>query len=195
MNGMPSAAGSESKNVIAIDHDNEAGFLAVEEFLDDDARTGIAQLVAGQHVVDGGVRFIQAHGDDDALAGGQAIGLDDDRRTLLVNVGMRCGRLGKRCEFGSRDGVAGHEALGEILGGLELRGFPGRPEYLQAAGAEDIDHAGGERRLGADVFQLVLARRAGIAGGDIHLLQSGRLRQLPGHGVLAAAGTDNEEFH
>jgi hypothetical protein len=29
------------------------------------------------------VRFVERHGDDDALAGGQAVGLDDDRRALL----------------------------------------------------------------------------------------------------------------
>ena len=157
------------------------------------------------------------HGDDDALAGSQAVGLDDDGRALLVDVGMCCGRLGKSGEFRGRDVVAGHEVLGEILRGFELRGFLGRAENLQAAGAEDVDHAGGERRFRADdgevdlvllgeisqgfrvgdvdVFQLVLARRAGVAGGDENLLQAGRLRQAPGHGVLAAAGTDDEEFH
>jgi hypothetical protein len=31
------------------------------------------------------------HGDDDALAGGEAVGLDDDRRALLVDVGVRGG--------------------------------------------------------------------------------------------------------
>ena len=108
--------------------------------------------------------------------------------------------------------MAGHEALGEILRGFELGGFPGRAENLQAAGAEDIDHAGRQRRFRADdgevdlvllgeisqgfrigdidVFQLVLARRAGIAGGNANLLQAGGLGQAPGHGVLAAAGTD-----
>jgi len=183
-----------------------------EEILDHDAGAGIAQLVAGQHVVDGGVGFVECHGDDDALAGGQAVGLDDDRGALLVDVGMGRGGIGEGLETGGRDVVASHEALGEILGGFKLRGFLGRAENLQAAGAEDIDHAGRQRRLGADqrqvnlvllgeisqgfrvgdvqVFQLVLARRAGVAGGNINLLQAGRLRQAPGHGVLAAAGTD-----
>ena len=46
-------------------------------------------------------------------------------------------------------------------------------------------------RIGeVQVFQLVLARCAGIAGRNDDLLQAGRLRQAPGHGVLAAAGTD-----
>jgi len=41
----------------------------------------------------------------------------------------------------------------------------------------------------------VLARRAGVAGGDEDLLQAGRLGQAPGQRVLAAAGTDDEKFH
>ena len=31
--------------------------------------------------------------DDHALAGGQAVGLDDDRRAVLVDVGMRRGGI------------------------------------------------------------------------------------------------------
>ena len=46
-------------------------------------------------------------------------------------------------EAGGRNVVAGHEALGEILGGFELGSFLGRAEDLQAAGAEDVDHPGG----------------------------------------------------
>ncbi len=46
------------EHVLAIDHDDEAGFLAVEEVLDHDAGAGIAQLVARQHVVDGRVRLL-----------------------------------------------------------------------------------------------------------------------------------------
>jgi hypothetical protein len=38
-------AGGQRQHVLAVDHDDEAGFLAVEELLDDDARAGIAHLV------------------------------------------------------------------------------------------------------------------------------------------------------
>jgi hypothetical protein len=86
---------ASGQDVLAVDHDDEAGFLAVEKFLDDDAGACIAQLVAGQHVVDGGVRFFRRHGDDDALAGGQAVGLDDDGGALAVDVGV-CGGGRKR---------------------------------------------------------------------------------------------------
>jgi hypothetical protein len=43
----------------AVAHDDEAGFLALEELLDHHARAGIAHLVVGEHHVDGGVRLGQ----------------------------------------------------------------------------------------------------------------------------------------
>jgi hypothetical protein len=104
--------------------------------------------------------------------------------------------------------VARHEALGEILGGFKLGSFLGRAEDLQTTGPENIHHASRQRRFRADdgevdlvllgeisqgfrvgdidVFQLVLARRAGIAGGDVNL----HTWSSPGRGVFAAAGAD-----
>jgi hypothetical protein len=35
-----------------------------------------------------GMRLVQVHGHHYALAGGQSVGLDDDRRALLVDVGV-----------------------------------------------------------------------------------------------------------
>jgi hypothetical protein len=109
--------------------------------------------------------------------------------------------------------VAGHEAFGEVLRAFELGGFPGRTEDLQTAVAKNIDDAGGERRFGTDyremdlvlcgevserfrvgdvdVFEFTLAGRAGVAGGDEDLLQTGGLRQPPGECVLATAGADD----
>ena len=154
------------------------------------------------------------HRHDHALAGGQAVGLDDDGRALRVDIGVRGVGVGEGFEGGGGDAVALHETLGEILGAFELRGLARRAEDRQARRAEGIDHAGGERRFRADhgegdllvlgevdefvdrgqrhVLEAVLARRAGIARGDIDLLDARRLCQLPGQRVFAAAGADDE---
>ncbi|KAG0730992.1 hypothetical protein G6F23_015748 [Rhizopus arrhizus] len=78
----------------AVHHRNEAGFLAVEEFLDDHACTGITERVAREHVTHRVLGFGQRHCHDHALAGGQAIGLDHDRCALLADVGQRGIHLG-----------------------------------------------------------------------------------------------------
>ena len=98
--------------------------------------------------------------DDHALARGEPVGLDDDRRAVLVDVGVRRGGVAEGLVERGGNVVAHHEALGEILGGFELRRGPGRAEDLQARGAECVDHAGGQRRFRArprscvDVFAL-----------------------------------------
>jgi hypothetical protein len=115
--------------------------------------------------------------------------------------------------------VAGEEVLGEGLAALQPRGGGGGAEHAQAGGAEQVDDAGHQRRLGADdgqvdvlvagqfaqAFQVVgldrhvaalgLERGAGVARRDQHFVHARRLGELPGQRVLAAAGTDDEEFH
>ena len=46
--------------VLAVDHDDKAGLLAVEEFLDHHTRTGLTEGVAGEHVAHGVAFFVAA---------------------------------------------------------------------------------------------------------------------------------------
>jgi hypothetical protein len=160
------------------------------------------------------VRLFQRHRDDHALAGREAVGLDDDRRALGVEVRVRGGCIGEGFVVGGRNAVALHERLREILRAFELRGFAGRAEHLQAARAEQVDDAGRERRFrphqrerdafafreigqrverrDVDVLQTLVLRRAAIAGRDVDHLDARRLRELPRQRMFAAAGTDDE---
>ena len=112
-----------------------------------------------------------------------------------------------------------HEGLGEVLRAFELRRRLRRAEDAQAARAEHVDDAGGQRRLGADDGErdLLLLREVGAAPsrsviGDVLAARGSsavpalpgatktvctrrRLRQLPGQRVLAAAAADDEDFH
>ena len=73
--------GRHGQDVLAVGHDDEARFLARQEFLDDHQVAGRAEL-AVEHRLGGGDRLVGRVDDDHALAGGQAAGLDDDRRAL-----------------------------------------------------------------------------------------------------------------
>ena len=210
-------AGGERQHVHAVAHDDEARFLALQEFLDHHALARGAELLLPEHRVDRRVRLLARRGDDHALAGGEAIGLDDDRRALFVDVRLRLTGGGESRVAGRRDAVAEHERLGEILRRLELRGGLPRPEDAQARLDERVDHAIGERRLGpdhgevdalllregeqigdrrdGDIVEAVLRRGAAVTRRDEYLLHARALRQLPGHRVLAAAAADDEEFH
>src|SRR6202162_1059788 len=129
---------------------------------------------------------------------------------------VRGAGVGESLVMRRRDAVALHESLGEILRRLELGGFLRRSEDPQVRVAERIDHARGERPLGAydgrvdafvlgepdelrdqvdvDVEESVLTRGSGVAGSDVDTRNPGRLRQPPGDGMLAPAGADHQEF-
>ncbi len=203
----------------AVDHRNEAGFLAVEELFDHHARAGIAERVAGEHVTHRVFGFGQRHCDDHALAGGQAIGLDHDRCALFAHVGQRSVHVAVHGVERGGDVVAGQEVLGIGLAAFQLRGCGGRPEDAQAGGAEAVDHASHQRYFRADhgqrhafglcqrqqavdignldrhVAALAFTGSAGVAGRHDHFGDTGGLGQLPCQGVFAAARADDKYVH
>ena len=62
----------------AIGHDDEAHFFALQEVFDDHHVAGGAKLAA-EHLLRGADRRVMTGRDHDALARGEAAGLDDDR--------------------------------------------------------------------------------------------------------------------
>ena len=111
--------------------------------------------------------------DDHALAGGQAVGLDDDRRALPAHpVGVEGLARERRIGRGG-NAVALQEFLGEGLGAFELRGGLARPEAAQAGGGEGVDDADHQRAFGADdgeadLLGLGERHEAGdVLGGDV----------------------------
>ena len=48
---------------------------------------------AAEHHVDGGERLLLGGRDNDAFAGGETVSLDDDRRAVLADVGLRASAI------------------------------------------------------------------------------------------------------
>ena len=76
----------------AVAEGEEARLLADEAFLDDELGAGRPER-ASEHGVDRRLGFGDARRDDDALAGGEAVRLDDDRRAPLAHIGLGGVRL------------------------------------------------------------------------------------------------------
>ena len=96
------------------------------------------------------MRVGEVHCDHHALACGKTIGLDDNGRALLVDVGMR---LRDIAEGGVRSGgyaVPLHEAFGKIFRAFELRGALRGAEDALPRRAKRIHHAVRKRRFGTD---------------------------------------------
>ena len=200
----------------AVAEAEEARFLAVEEGFDHDFRAGRAKS-ALEAVVDGGQRLVQRHGDGDALAGRQPVRLDDDRGALLADIGLGLRRVVEALVGAGRDVIFGAEILGETFRTLQLGGGRRWPEGGDACGAQPVGETGDQRRLRADddeidgVFGAEAQDRgvvldvhgherrhlgdAGIAGRRIQRAETRRLRKLPGERMLAAAGSDQQNFH
>ena len=83
-----SCAEASGDRGLAVAQREERGLLADQEFLDHDLGAGRAEAAA-EHHVDRGFGLGQRLRDHDALAGGEPVGLDDDRRALLAHVGLR----------------------------------------------------------------------------------------------------------
>ena len=80
--------GGEGKCVAAVDEGEEARLLADQAFLDHDLRACSAER-AREAGLDGGGGSLARLGDGDALAGGEAVGLDHDGQRLALEVGQR----------------------------------------------------------------------------------------------------------
>ena len=86
----------ERQRVAAVDEREKARLLAGEKFLDDDLGAGLRRTGArpAPHRPPGmRPRII---GDGHALAGGEPVGLDDDRRAALGDIGFGRAPVAKR---------------------------------------------------------------------------------------------------
>ena len=202
--------GGQVERAFAIGDDEEAGFLAGHELLDHEIGRGGAELAA-QHVARFGFGLLQRVEDRDALAGGEAVGLEHIGRGEGFQEGLGGvllalaeAAIGRR-----RHAVFHHALLGEGLGAFQLRSRLARPEHVEAARAQHIGDAGCQRGLRADDDEVGLdlqdelhhladigradieARadfvHAGIAGGAHDLVDQRRLGDFPGQGVFAPA--------
>nr|BFF22763.1 hypothetical protein GCM10025732_07280 [Glycomyces mayteni] len=164
-----------------------------------------------------GERLLAVLGDDDALAGGEAVVLDDVGRAELVErgLGLLAGAAGAR--GGGRDARGGHDLLREGLRALDAGGLAVRAVHGDALRADRVGDARDERGLRAHdhevgggghrqgrhrggvglVHRHALAERghAGVPGGADELGDGSVRGQGRREGVLAAAGADQEYSH
>jgi len=156
-------------------------------------------------------------GDHHTLAGGEAVVLDHVRGAERVERLGHLGHAGAHVRHRRGHTGGGHDVLGEGLGALEVRGCGVGSEAGDAGRADGVGHACDQRHLraddhevgrefggqGGDGVRIVRAdgpvlrdgRRAGVARSDE---EGGGLdvgREGAGDGVLARAGTDDEDPH
>src|SRR5690606_16929901 len=204
--------GTEGKCRPAVAKAEEARLLAFQKLLDHDLGTGPGKAGGNR-----GFRLRNAFCDRYALACGQPVCLDDDRRTPAADIGNRFFRIVEALVVGRRNGKAGAQVLGETLGALEPCRCGRWPEDTDTLCRERIGNAGYQRRLRSDNDEIDIVGTA--EGGDggvvghierdaLGLLRDPRVarrgkeprehrrgRELPRQCVLTSAGADEENVH
>ena len=158
----------------AVAHAEHGGLGAVEVVLDDDATAAASQ--AGVAVGQGDGTLV---GDDDALAGGQAVLLDDVGGPEAVQGGGQLGLGGAHGGLGGGDARGGHDLLGEGLRALQAGGLRAGAEAGDPGVAHGVGDTGDQGRLGADDDEVGLHLRGqghdllGDTGVDVEVRGNG----------------------
>src|SRR5450830_829963 len=149
--------------VPAVAEDKQRHFGAGEELLDDNDVAGGAEVARHEAAFDRRPGFGVIVADDDALAGGQAVGLDDQRVRAVGAEGGERRLEGLVAAVRARGHAAlAHHLFGEDLAALELRRVAVGAEDGEAVLVEQVADAGHERRLRAHHREVDL-----LAAGEV----------------------------
>ncbi len=140
---------AEENRFLAICEREQRDFLADQTFLDHHPRAGGAELARLHEIGDRrlGLGHVGRH--HHPLAGGEAIGLDHDRRAMPVEIGAGGGGIVEACPGGGRDGGLPGDFLGEGFRAFQPRRRGTRAAAANAARGEEIGDPGDQRRFRA----------------------------------------------
>jgi len=130
---------------LAVEQGEERRLLAAQELFDDDPVAGGAEDPLLEEEAERALRVLVRLDDQDALAAGEPVRLEDDREAVMLDRLARLLRGGADRRIGRRDVVPLEELLGEHLRRLDLRGQTRRPEDRELPLDELVDDAEGKR--------------------------------------------------
>ena len=185
----------------AVAHRKDREFGAQETLLDHHRAAGVPEGVTrqlGPHVLG---RFVERLGDEDALAGGQAVCLHHVRTGQRLEELERGADLGERAVPRRRHTRVGQHLLHPRLRAFEPGAVGAGTEHESSAFPQPVGQPVDEGRLRPDHVEIgvdLLGRRrrrsrdAGVAGRDDDV---GGARQHMGEGVLPPARPDDTNPH
>ncbi len=208
--------GAERQDRAAIGKREEACLLAGHELFQYHFRARCAKR-AGEHVLDRLDGLALRFGDNDALARCQTICLDDDRQPEIRERRDRAVLAVDAFIGGSRNPGPLAEILGKAFRSFQLRRLLTRSEYRISLHPQIVGEAIDQRRFRPDhhqadrmtqaeihhgamirdiqIDQCRMLGYAGVAWRGIKGRKAGRLRQLPGQSMFAAAAAQQKDVH
>ena len=203
----------------AVAHHEKRHFGSGQALFDHEPIAGRAERPRAHRRDGRRLRGCAVLGDDDAFAGGQAVGLQHDGETepAIADHRERFVEGLARLKTRGRDGVACHEGFRKRLAGLEPGGGGGRPEQQSTFRGKAIGHAEAEGELRSDDGEVDVfavrqvgdgvevgevdgkgARKTGDAGitrGADQFADVAVGCETGDEGVLARAATKNKNSH
>ena len=202
----------------AVHEAHQREFLSFEEVFDNHFGTGVTETVIDENIFQSGNGGFLIHRNGHAFARSQTVSLDHDRGTMFAHVGCGTVQVVEGLILCGRNVVTFHKLLGEILGALDLGGGLIRAERLDAGCGEIVDDAFDQRHFRTDEYPVVVVVlhefdqrgmvgrielrsadavqfHARIARGHGDLADTAATHQRVRDGVLARAGTDNQNLH
>ena len=168
--------------------DGDLGALQV--LLDDEAGAALAEDAVLHGGADGLAGLLAAHGDRDALAEGEAVGLDDDGDGRGFDVGHGGVEVVEDLVGGGGDAVFLHESLGKDLAALDLGGGLGGAEGGGADVLKGVGHAEAEGIVRGDYGE-VGADLPGEVHGSLYVRGGhGHADRVRGDAAVAGQGVD-----
>ena len=120
--GFVVLGGGKCQGMGSVCHDDEAGFLAYQKFLDHDTVSCFTEGVTSQHVFNGSQCLGLGLRNHHAFASSQAIGFDDDGSGHRGNVGRCVSHISETRISRCRNAMAGEKIFTECFGTFQLGG-------------------------------------------------------------------------
>ena len=199
-----------------VDQGEERGLRSGDPLFDQHCAASPAESAA-KHFGGGVTGLIGIVGDDNALAGGETVGLDDAGTARRADGRVGAIKVTADGETGLRDPMARADLACERLRPFKLRRRRCRPEGGVAGLRQPVDKPGdkwrfrsddnkvrtnlvGKRKqpvniLGTNIDAAAKRCHRGASRGDDKFLGKRRAGYRPGQRVLAAAAADKENFH
>ena len=174
--------GGERPRRLAVAEREQRDLLADQQLLDHDRAPGLAERPADEAGLDGGQRALAIGADGDALAGREAVGLDDARAAELVD-GTPCGRRRPAGHVARR-----RHAGGDASASSRTPSSPRRARRRTTGRRRGCAPAAGRLRARARAAARARSRPARPRGGGP--ARTGRRRSSDGHVVAGRDARD-----
>ena len=203
--------------MLSVNKSEHGDLPAGHELFDDNAISGIAELLVHHQLTDPVLCGCQIFADQDALAQGKSGSFENDGERSCLKIGQRLVRVIEGLIGRGRNAVFFHQILGKSFASFDDSGVCGRAENTQSLCFKGVHNTCAERIVHAadseiDLFLFCNSRQcceihgpdrnalgntcnAGVAGSAIQLRHTAAAQDRIRDRMFSAASADEQYLH